>query len=80
MIKLGDVVKDRLTGFSGVAVSRIEYLNGCIQYEVQPEGLGKDGVPVKALWFDAQRLTEKRPARRPGGPPPTSLPTYSRPG
>jgi len=48
MIRLGDVAKDRVTGFEGVTVARIEYLNGCIQYQLQPAGLGEKGLPREA--------------------------------
>ena len=36
MITLGNKVRDKVTGMEGIAVSRVEYLNGCIQYAVQP--------------------------------------------
>jgi hypothetical protein len=32
-IKLGDYVRDKLTGFKGVAVARTEFVNGCVQFE-----------------------------------------------
>lgn len=32
MIKLGSSVKDVTSGFSGIAVSRVEYLSGTVQY------------------------------------------------
>jgi len=35
-MKLGDKVRDKVTGLVGITVDRIEYLNGCIQYGVQP--------------------------------------------
>lgn len=37
MIKLGDKVKDKISGLEGIVVSRIEYLNGCVQYGVMPK-------------------------------------------
>ena len=36
-IQLGDRVKDKITGFTGIAVSRTEYINGCVQYTVAPK-------------------------------------------
>jgi len=61
MIQLGDKVRDIVTGFEGIAVAKIEYLNGCIRYEVQPETC-KDGKPIDSLWIDIQQLvvTEER--------------------
>jgi hypothetical protein len=32
-VRLGDKVRDRVTGYSGIATSRTEFLNGCIQIE-----------------------------------------------
>jgi len=66
MIKLGQKVKDNITGFKGIAIARCEYLNGCISIEVQPIEL-KDGRPIKAEWIDEQRLTTKSSAKT-GGP------------
>ena len=36
-IKLGDKVRDRVTGYEGIATSKTEFLNGCIQIEVTPK-------------------------------------------
>ena len=30
MVKLGEVYKDKVSGFEGTATCRTEYLNGCI--------------------------------------------------
>ncbi len=56
MIILGSKVKDRITGFQGIATSRIEYLNGCVQYCVKPP-VDKDGKIVDGEWFDDAQLT-----------------------
>lgn len=54
MIKLGSKVKDKITGFTGVAVQRIDYLYGCTRYGVEAK-VGKDGkAPFE--YFDEQRL------------------------
>lgn len=66
MVKLGTVVTDAVSGFSGVATGRTEYLYGCIRIMVEPQGL-HDGKPIEAQWFDEQRLTQKSPAKI-GGP------------
>ena len=57
MIQLGSTVKEAITGFAGVATGRCEYLTGCTQILVQPEGLDKDGKKKEAHWLDEQRLT-----------------------
>ena len=36
-IKLGDKVRCKITGFEGIATSRTEFINGCIQLEVTPK-------------------------------------------
>lgn len=44
MVKVGDKVRDRVTGFKGVAVCRTEWLNGCVRIGVQPASCyTKDG-------------------------------------
>ncbi len=53
MIKLGDKVKDSITGFEGTAVAKCDYLYGCKQFQV--EGVDHDKQP-KSWWFDFQRL------------------------
>lgn len=57
MIELGDTVMDRVTGFVGVAVSRTEYMNGCIRYAVQPvcDPDKKSEMP-KIEYVDEQQL------------------------
>lgn len=37
MIKLGDKVRDRISGVIGTVVSRTENINGCIQLGVTPK-------------------------------------------
>ena len=54
-VDLGSKVKDKVTGFKGVAVARCVYLNGCVQFEIEPLQL-KDGVPQKSYWLDEQRV------------------------
>ncbi len=56
MIKLGEKVKDTVTAFEGTATARTEYLWGCPQVRVQPEGL-KDGKPIEPQWIEEPRLT-----------------------
>ena len=55
MIKLGNRVKDSLTGFVGIATARTEYLYGCAQIHILSEGL-KDGRPMEGAWIDEQRV------------------------
>ena len=55
-IELGAIVTDTVTGFTGIAVGRAEYLQGATRIEVQPTRLTSDGDMVKAKWIEETRL------------------------
>lgn len=55
--ELGTTAKDKITGFSGVVVGRVEYLTGCNQVLLVPK-VGKDGSLREAQWFDEQRCDQ----------------------
>ena len=55
-VKLGDKVKDQITGFEGIAISRTEYLYGSVRVQVQPVKLGKSGEPQETKVFDEPQL------------------------
>jgi len=55
VIKLGDKVKCKLSGFIGVACARTEFINGCIQYEVLPKAK-KSGEMPESVGIDEQSL------------------------
>ena len=75
-VELGDVVKDRISGFKGVATCCSTWLNGCVRWTLQPEKLGKDGASAASETFDIQQLevvSKKKIAAgtlSPGGPRP----------
>ncbi len=54
-IKLGDKVRCKHSGFTGVATSKTEFINGCIQYDVIPK-VGKDNKIPEGLSIDSQSL------------------------
>lgn len=54
MVKLGQTVRDKISGLVGIAIQRLDLLNGCIQYAVQPRGEG-DKMP-DAYNIDFQQL------------------------
>ena len=54
-IKLGDTVKDTITGFTGVVVCDSKWLHGCRRLSVQPREL-KDGKPIDIQSFDEPQL------------------------
>lgn len=54
-IKLGDKIKDRISGLEGIATAKAIYLYGCTQYEVTPNQL-HDGKPIEGIWIDEPQL------------------------
>jgi len=57
MVILGKKYKDNISGFSGIATGRTEYLYGCVRVLIESDKLSKDGEPYSEFWFDEQRLT-----------------------
>lgn len=55
-MKLGDKVKDSVTGFTGIVTARTTFLHGCVRCGVQSDKL-KDGKPVDAVWIDEPQLS-----------------------
>jgi len=75
-IKLGSKVRDNISGFTGIAIGRTEWLHGCARITIQPP-VDKDGKHQDAATFDEQQveLIEEKPVRvskqasaGPGGP------------
>lgn len=70
--KNGDKVVDRLTGFSGIVTAVVEYLNGCIRYQIQPP-INDEGEYRESVIIDEQQLDliveKKEPVttKKPGG-------------
>ena len=54
-IEFGARYRDRITGFTGVAVGHTTYISGCSQVLLAP-GVDKDGKLPDGHWFDEQRL------------------------
>lgn len=54
MIKLGDKVQDIVTGLKGIVTAKAEYLNGCVQFFIEPKA--KDNSPVKGDYVDISQL------------------------
>lgn len=76
-IQLGDQVKDIISGFTGITISRTDYLHGCTQWGVKSQEL-HEGKPISMQWFDEPQLgvvkeavvakVEKGSDAPPGGP------------
>lgn len=56
MIQLGTRVRDLITGMTGVAIARTEWLYGCARVGVESVEIKKDGKPSDAVWLDEQRV------------------------
>jgi len=56
MIELGQKVKDKVTGFTGMATAKIEYMNGCIQFLVMPRQKKDDKKYPKGSYIDVEQL------------------------
>lgn len=62
-IELGDLVKDKITGFKGVAIGRTTWLFGCDRISVQPQGLKKEGGTYEVQSFDEPQLEVVKKAK-----------------
>lgn len=61
--ELGEVLKDKVTGFQGVVMARTEYFTDCIHYGLCSQTL-KDGKPIDWEWLDETRLIQVAGAER----------------
>lgn len=52
---LGSVVRDTITGFTGTAIARHEYMTGCDRYSVQPNVTADSKLP-DPVTFDGPML------------------------
>jgi len=80
-IELGREVRDKVTGFRGIATARCEFLYGCVRVGITPK-IKKDGTPQSVEYFDEPQIeyVGKRRIGRgsnyTGGPMP-SIPTHN---
>lgn len=54
-MKLGDKVRDKVSGFEGIATARTEWLNGCLRWGISPR-VGEDGKLPEDIWVDDQQI------------------------
>ncbi len=73
IISLGERVRDKISGFEGIAYARSEYLNGCSRIMIAPTKLKDDGSPIEGEWFDTQQVEVVGPGlnaeQKPSGGP-----------
>lgn len=69
-IELGDKARHVITGFEGIVVATVQYLTGCDQIGIQPQGLDDKGQPFESRYFNAPYVDlvarEAVPNRTPG--------------
>lgn len=73
-IELGDVARDKITGFEGVVIANTQWIHGCDRLTLKPQKL-KKGIPIPSEGFDRPQLelVQKQAivaARKTGGPRP----------
>jgi hypothetical protein len=54
-VGLGDLVRDTVSGFEGIATARTQYIHGCERWSVQPKA-DKDGKLPEYQSFDGLAL------------------------
>ncbi len=54
-VKMGQKVKDKVTGQVGINTAYCHYITGCDQILLQPP-VNQDGSFVEARWFDVNRI------------------------
>lgn len=52
---LGDRIRDRISGLTGIITSRSEHLFGCARYWLQPQE-HKDGKVGEGCWLDEDSI------------------------
>lgn len=72
-VELGQIVKDRVTGFTGMVVAISTWLNGCNRIGIQSQTEKKDGLPIDPYFVDEQQLDVVAEVKEPvkekrGGP------------
>lgn len=76
-VKLGDKVKCKVTGFTGIVIGKTDYLYGCTRLGVQAKA-DKDGKIPDTFWCDEPQVdivkegVVKRSDNNTGGPMPST--------
>lgn len=50
--RLGEKVKDRITGLEGIVIGNTEWVTGCNTVTVKPQGIGTDGKTYESVGVD----------------------------
>jgi len=54
---LGDRLRDKVTGISGIALGITKYATGCIHYGICPEKANEKGEIPDWIWLDGSRVS-----------------------
>lgn len=57
----GDLVKDKITGFTGIVAGISQWGFKCVRIGVQSQVEKKDGIPIDPQWFDEYQLEVVKP-------------------
>ena len=55
--KQGATLRDKVTGFEGVVIARMDHLTGCNRYLIQPK-VDKDGKMPDGIYIDEPALEQ----------------------
>ena len=55
-IVLGNKIEDMVSGLTGIAIARVEYLNGCVQFALRPKIKKGENKFPEATYFDESQL------------------------
>jgi len=61
--ELGEILKDKITGFQGVAMARTEYFTDCVHYGICQQSLN-NGKPGDWEWFDETRIIKVKGSKK----------------
>ena len=56
--ELWDILKDRISGFTGTCLAVSFYATGCIHYGIAPNNVKEDGSLHQWEWIDEIRLEQ----------------------
>lgn len=68
VVKLGQKVRDTITGLEGIAVARTVWMYGCVRITVQPMEV-KEGKPAEMVFVDEPQLEIVREKAAPEAAP-----------
>ena len=54
---LGEKLRDLVSGIEGIAVARLEHLNGCVHYCIKPPA-GDDNKDIDGIYVDSQQVVK----------------------